>query len=192
MTAERSHLNEPNDHLTPISASQHIGPAAIGLDEDIRMASVENLNQLLVDTLALRDLYKKHHWQASGSTFHQMHLLFDKHADEQGALADAVAERVQTLGGVSLAAPHDVAENTHIDRPPKDRESTRDQLRRLLQAHEIVLMQARDMARAAAAARDDGTNDLIVSQAIRTNKTHSWFIGEHLSNATAAQGNITR
>src|SRR5207247_5036265 len=129
--------------------------------------SVEHLNQLLADTMTLRDLYKKHHWQVSGPTFYQLHLLFDKHHAEQSTLIDAIAERIQLLGGVSIAMAPDVAETTLIPRPPKGREEAPVQISRLLHAHEIVLKEARAMARRAAESGDDGTNDLIVSEIIR-------------------------
>ena len=95
---------------------------AIGLPVDVRKEIVGELNQILADTLTIRDLYKKCHWQVTGPTFYQLHLLFDKHYEEQARLADLVAERVQTLGGVSLAMAHDIAETTTIPRPP-DRKS---------------------------------------------------------------------
>jgi starvation-inducible DNA-binding protein len=164
----------------PIQAFSEVSPASIALPQAARHKSIENLNQLLADTLTLRDLYKKHHWQVSGPQFYQLHLLFDKHAGEQSELADALAERVQTLGGVSLAAAHDVVETTIIPRPPRDRESPADQFARLLHAHEVVLEESRSMARAAADAGDDGTNDLVVSDVIRTNEMQAWFISEHL------------
>src|SRR5262245_48868280 len=159
----------------------------IGLDEAVCRASAAALNQVLVDTLALRDLYKKHHWQVSGPTFYQLHLLFDKHFGEQGELADALAERVQALGGVSLAMPHDVAERTAIPRPPVGREGVPEQLARLLAAHEIILKEARTAARDAAAAGDDGTNDLLISQVIRTNEMQVWFLAEHLVDVPPAR-----
>ncbi len=152
----------------------------IALAEDIRQASVDNLNQLLADTITLRDLYKKHHWQVSGPTFYQLHLLFDKHFGEQNELVDQIAERIMMLGGVSIAMSADVAETTLIPRPPKGREEVPVQLSRLLHAHEIVLKEARAMARKAAEAGDDGTNDLLVSAVIRTNEMHVWFVAEHL------------
>lgn len=163
----------------PIQAFSQLGPAAIALSAGIRQPSISNLNQLLADTLALRDLYKKHHWQTSGSSFHQLHRLFDEFAAEQGELADEIAERVQTLGGVCLAATHDVVEATLLPRPPRDRESPPDQIARLLHAHEVVLEEARAMARAAADAGDDGSNDLIVGQVIRRNELEAWMIREH-------------
>src|SRR6516165_4011682 len=119
----------------------------IALSEQTCKESVENLNQLLADTMTLRDLYKKHHWQLSGPTFYQLHLLFDKHYEEQNDLVDTLAERIQTLGGVSLAMAPDVAETTLIPRPPKGREEVPVQISRLLHAHEIVLEEAHSMAR---------------------------------------------
>src|SRR5438105_5181274 len=88
------------------------------LEEPVRLEMTEQLNQLLADSITLRDLYKKSHWQVAGPTFYQLHLLFDKHFDEQVELVDSIAERIQLLGGVSIAMAHDVAEITRIERPP--------------------------------------------------------------------------
>jgi len=156
----------------------HLVRMPIALSEAVCRESVENLNQILADTITLRDLYKKHHWQITGPTFYQLHLLFDKHAGEQGELVDQVAERIQLLGGVSVAMAADIAETTLIPRPPKGREEPAAQISRLLHAHEIVLKEARSMARRAADAGDDGTNDLLVSDVIRTNELQGWFVAE--------------
>jgi starvation-inducible DNA-binding protein len=155
----------------------------IALDQKVCLASVNNLNQLLADTMTLRDLYKKHHWQVAGHTFYQLHLLFDKHHSEQTELIDAIAERIQLLGGISIAMAHDVAETTIIPRPPRGREEVPVQLSRILEAHEIILEEVRAMARQADEAGDDGTNDLLVSQVLRTNELETWFIAEHLVDA---------
>ena len=153
------------------------------LSQTIALASVENLNQVLADTMTLRDLYKKHHWQLAGPTFYSLHLLFDKHYEEQNELVDLLAERIQSLGGVSLAMAPDVAETTLIPRPPKGREEVPVQISRLLHAHEIILKEARSMARQAAESGDEGTNDLFVSDLIRTGEKQVWFLAEHLVDA---------
>jgi starvation-inducible DNA-binding protein len=153
------------------------------LSERVCQTSVERLNQILADTMSLRDLYKKHHWQVSGSTFYQLHLLFDKHFGEQAELVDQIAERIQALGGLSYAMAADVAENTNVPRPPKGREEVPVQISRLLTAHEIILQGARASARKAAEMGDDGTNDLLVSNVIRTNEMQVWFLAEHLVDA---------
>lgn len=173
---------QPIDHqkAQEIQPFGHIVKLPIALSETACRQSVENLNQLLADTMTLRDLYKKHHWQVAGPTFYQLHLLFDKHYEQQRELVDAIAERIQMLGGVSVAMAHDVAETTLVPRPPRGREAVPVQVSRLLHAHEIVLKEARTMARQAADAGDDGTNDLIVSSVIRTNEQQVWFVGEHV------------
>jgi starvation-inducible DNA-binding protein len=152
----------------------------IGLAESACKASVENLNQLIADTMTLRDMYKKHHWQVVGPTFYQLHLLYDKHYKEQSELVDLLAERIQTLGGVTIAMAHDVAETTNLPRLPRGRQDAPVQLSRLLYAHEVILYEARTMARQASERGDDGTNDLIVSDVIRTNELEVWFLSEHL------------
>jgi len=160
----------------------------IALDEKACVDNAGNLNQLLADTITLRDLYKKHHWQTSGPTFYQLHLLFDKHSEEQSQLIDLLAERIQTLGGVALAMAPDVAEITLIPRPPRGRESAPAQLSRLLHAHEIVLKEARTTARLAEGNDDDGTNDILVSDVIRTNELQVWFVSQHLAAAQQQGG----
>jgi starvation-inducible DNA-binding protein len=152
----------------------------IGLDENVCAQSVRMLNQILADTMTLRDLYKKHHWQVVGETFYQLHLLFDKHFAEQVELVDSIAERIQLLGGISIAMAPDVAETTKIARPPRGREEAPVQISRLLEAHETILKEAREAARQADDAGDDGTNDLLVSDLIRTNELQVWFLSEHL------------
>ena len=169
-----------NQEAAEIQAFGTIAKLPNGLSEKVCKDSVERLNQILADTMTLRDMYKKHHWQVSGPTFYQLHLLFDKHYEQQNELVDTIAERIQLLGGISVAMAHDVAETTLIPRPPKGREEVPVQISRLLHAHEVVLEEARAMARRAADAGDDGTNDLIVSDVIRTNELQVWFVAEHV------------
>jgi starvation-inducible DNA-binding protein len=179
------------DHITP-QVHQHareiqkfgtvISNLPIGLSEKIRLQLTAQLNLMLADTMTLRDLYKKSHWQVSGPTFYQLHLLFDKHYGEQVELVDLLAERIQTLGGVAIAMAHDVAEMTRISRPPQGREEVPMQISRLLQAHEQILTHARALAHEAADKGDDATNDILVSNVIRTNELQVWFVSEHLVN----------
>jgi len=150
------------------------------LEEPVRLEMTEQLNRLLADTMTLRDLYKKSHWQTSGPTFYQLHLLFDKHYNEQAKLVDAIAERIQILGGVSIAMAADVAETTDIARPPRGREEVPVQISRLLEAHRVVIGKTRKLAQRADQLGDDGTNDLLVSEVLRTSEMHVWFLSEHL------------
>jgi starvation-inducible DNA-binding protein len=154
----------------------------LDLEEPVRLEMTEQLNQLLADTMTLRDLYKKSHWQVAGPTFYQLHLLYDKHYEEQNEIVDKIAERIQLLGGVSLAMAADVAEATRIERPPRGREEVPVQISRLLDAHQLIIGDCRKLAKRASAIGDDGTNDLVVSDVLRTNELQVWFLSEHLVN----------
>jgi starvation-inducible DNA-binding protein len=163
----------------PMQSFDDLVDRRIALARKARAESVAALNPVLADTMTLGDLYRKHRWQASGATFYELHLLFDKHHGGQDELADAIAERIQVLGGVSIAMA-DVVETTMLARPPRDREEPSQQLVRLIDAHERVLYGARAAAWRAAELGDDGTHDLLVREVIRTNEKQAWFIQEHL------------
>lgn len=174
----RFHQNA--QEIQPYGTVTHALP--LELEEPVRLEMTEKLNQLLADTITLRDLYKKSHWQVTGPTFYQLHLLFDKHCSEQAELVDAIAERIQLLGGISLAMAHDIAETTQIPRPPRGREEAPVQISRLLDAHQILVRQCREFAERAEKLGDAGTNDLVVSDVLRTNEMQIWFTSQHLVN----------
>ncbi len=180
--------SKTRDRITPIQNQSArtiqkfgtvIADLPLGLSEEVRTKMTAELNLMLADTMSMRDLYKKSHWQVSGPTFYQLHLLFDKHHEEQSELVDLLAERIQTLGGVSIAMAPDVAEMTRLERPPRDREEVPVQISRLLQAHKLILENARKLAKMADDRGDDGTNDILVSNVVRTNELQVWFVSEH-------------
>jgi starvation-inducible DNA-binding protein len=170
-----------HQHAAEIQAYGTVSHALpLDLDEAVRLEMTKQLNQLLADSITLRDLYKKSHWQVAGPTFYQLHLLFDKHYGEQVEIVDTIAERIQLLGGVSIAMAPDVAETTKIERPPRGREEVPVQISRLLDAHQIIIGECRTLAARASELGDDGTNDTVVSDVLRTNELQSWFLTEHL------------
>lgn len=170
-------LNQRGEPLQTFGTLVHY---QLGLDDRARLENVELLNRILADTIVIRDMYKKAHWQVSGATFHQLHLLFEEHHQQQAAIADLVAERVQTLGGVSVATPQDVIQTSRLERAPAAREQVPEQLSRLLDAHERILIQTRVAARLADRNGDLGTNDLLMSDVLRPNEKQVWFLSEHL------------
>ena len=171
------HLHQ---HEREIQRFDQLRAMPLGLAEPVRGEVAARLNKVLSDTRILHDLYKKSHWLISGPTFYQLHLLMDKHAGEQTVLVDAVAERVQTLGAVAVGDPRHVAELTSVPRPPDGAEGVPAMLSRLLEAHELVITEARAAARRADELGDDGSNDLLVSEVLRTNELQAWFVASHL------------
>jgi starvation-inducible DNA-binding protein len=163
-----------------------IADTRIALARKARAESVTLLNRVLAGTMTLRDLYKKHLWQASGATFYPLHLLCDKHHDEQAELIDLISERILTLGGTSIAMAADVAATTLLSRPPRDREESSLQLARLADAHERVLHNVRAAARRATELGDYGTNDLLAGDVIRTNEKQAWIIHDQSQRSRAS------
>src|SRR5947207_190072 len=164
--------------IQPYGTVNHALP--LELEEPVRLEMTERLNQLLADTITIRDLYKKSHWQVAGPTFYQLHLLFDKHYDEQVELVDSIAERIQLLGGVSLAMAADVAEETQIERPPRGREEVPVQLSRLVDAHQVIIRNARTLARRSTQLGYGGPNDLATSEILLVNEVQKWCLSADL------------
>jgi len=183
-------LHQRASEIQKYGTVSHMLP--LDLEEPVRLEMTEQLNLLLADTMTLRDLYKKSHWQVAGPTFYQLHLLFDKHHGEQAEIVDTIAERIQLLGGISIAMAADVAETTRIERPPKGREEVPVQISRLLDAHQIIVSHCRELAERSTKLGDAGTNDLVVSDVLRTNELQVWFLSEHLVDAPLVIADETR
>ena len=152
----------------------------IALSAEARRESSQILNQILADTSILYALYKKHHWLVAGPTFYQLHLLFDKHAEEQLELIDLLAERVQSLGGIAVGDPRHAAELTTVPRPPDGAEEVPVMIDRLLDAHEIIIEKVRKGLDATEKNKDLGTNDLLMGDVLRRHELQVWFIAEHI------------
>lgn len=175
ITEPRLHQG-PHEYFPPHTVRH----TPIGMPAAARHPSVEALQQTLVDTIVLYNMYKKHHWQVLGPTFYQLHLLFDKHAAEQLELVDLLAERIQLLGGVVVAMPQDVAELTKIARLPKGAEPPAAQLSHLLDAHEQVIKDTRAAIDVTDKNEDYGSNDMLMGDILRRNELQSWFVSSHL------------
>ncbi|MBA2718969.1 MAG: DNA starvation/stationary phase protection protein [Chloroflexi bacterium] len=191
-TRSRASSNGTNGGQAKVSPQPRLGQSApemqrfgtlrtlpIGLPEKARVESCRILNVILSDSMVLAALYKKAHWNAAGPTFYQLHLLFDKHYEEQVELVDALAERVQMLGGISVGDPRHAAELTTIPRPPDGAEEVPVVLSRLLDAHETIIEKVRTGIDATEENKDLGTNDLLMGDVLRRHEMQVWFVAEH-------------
>ena len=152
----------------------------IAMEDDARAKSCEVLNEILADSMILYGLYKKHHWLLAGPTFYQLHLLFDKHAEEQLELVDLIAERVQSLGGIAVGDPRHAAELTTIPRPPDGAEEVAAMIDRTLEAHEITIEKVRAAITTTEEVEDWGSNDLLMGDVLRRHELQVWFLAEHV------------
>ena len=152
----------------------------IALPDKAKTASCKLLNEILSDSMVLYALYKKHHWLVAGPTFYQLHLLFDKHAEEQLELVDLIAERVQSLGGIAVGDPRHAAELTTIERAPDGAEEMPVVLDRLLAAHETILEKVRAGIETTEEIKDWGSNDMLMGDVLRCHELQVWFLAEHV------------
>ena len=152
----------------------------IGLPDKARTSSCEALNEILADSMVLYALYKKHHWLVAGPTFYQLHLLFDKHAEEQNEIIDILAERVQSLGGIAVGDPRHAAELTTIPRAPDGAEEVSVMIDRTLRAHETIIKKVRAAIKATEESEDWGSNDVLMSDVLRRHELQVWFLAEHV------------
>jgi starvation-inducible DNA-binding protein len=152
----------------------------IGLPETARRRSCRALTDILADSMVLYALYKKHHWNVAGPTFYQLHLLFDKHAEEQTELIDLLAERIQSLGGIAVGDPRHAAELTTIPRPPDGAEEVAVMIDRTLRAHETIIAKVREAIETTEAVSDWGSNDLLMGEVLRRHELQVWFLSEHV------------
>ncbi len=181
-TGNGRHSAEPklDLHGPEIQAFGSLRHLPIGLPDRARRSSCRSLNEILADSMVLYAMYKKHHWLVAGPTFYPLHLLFDKHAEEQTEIVDAVAERIQLLGGIAVGDPRHAAELTTIERPPDGAEPVAVMIDRLLEAHGVLLAKVRRAIEATEESKDWGTNDLLMSDVLRRNELQVWFLAQHV------------
>ena len=183
-SSARASRVSPEPKLAPLGVEiQRFGTTRflpIALSKEARAESCRLLNEILADSMILYALYKKHHWLVAGPTFYQLHLLFDKHAEEQLELVDEIAERVQMLGGIAVGDPRHAAELTTIARPPDGAEPVPVMIDRLLAAHEVVIQKVRRGIKTTEESEDWGSNDLLMGDVLRRHELQVWFLSEHV------------
>jgi starvation-inducible DNA-binding protein len=184
VTSTNGRRRSPEPRLAPLGNEiQRFGTlrlAPIALESTARSESCRLLNIILADSMVLYALYKKHHWLVAGPTFYQLHLLFDKHAEEQNEIVDLLAERVQSLGGIAVGDPRHAAELTTIERPPNGSEDVPAMIHRLLDAHEAIIEKVRDAIDRTEKSGDWGSNDLLMGDVLRRNELQTWFVASHV------------
>ena len=192
VTSTNGRRRSPEPRLAPLGNEiQRFGTlrlAPIALESTARSESCRLLNIILADSMVLYALYKKHHWLVAGPTFYQLHLLFDKHAEEQNEIIDLLAERVQSLGGVAVGDPRHAAELTTIDRPPNGSEDVPAMIHRLLDAHEAIIEKVRDAIDRTEKSGDWGSNDLLMGDVLRRNELQTWFVASHVVDLPLVEG----
>ena len=146
----------------------------IGIDAAKREEIARGLSRVLADSYTLYLKTHNFHWNVTGPMFQTLHLMFEAQYNELALAVDLVAERIRALGLPAPATYKQFGELSAIkedDGVPK----AQDMIRRLVEGHETVARTARDVFRAADAASDQPTCDLL-TQRMQVHEKTAWML----------------
>jgi starvation-inducible DNA-binding protein len=107
------------------------------------------LEELLVHSIKLRDLYKNARWQTADIQLRSLRILFDDHYKEQLRLVDVLLDRLRTLGGVGCVLAGPLLQDTQFSSVLRGRVSPIRLLHALMDAHDAAVGAARPDANSA-------------------------------------------
>jgi starvation-inducible DNA-binding protein len=147
------------------------------------------LEELLAQTIGLRNLYRNARWQTADIHFRRLRQLFDRHYQEQLRLVDLLIERIRTLGGERQIFASNFLQGTRFACALRDNKTAGRLLSELLDAHESVLITGQPNG---SAMNDQWAHDIAIGQVVLTNDAQSSSIGDHLANFESKQGFLRR
>ncbi len=153
---------------------------APGLDEADAVRIVDLLQSRLHACNDLHLTLKHVHWNVVGPHFIAVHEMLDPQVDAARAMADAVAERIATLGGSPKGTPGSIVAERDWDDYSLGRASTQEHLAALDLVYRGVITTYRD-AIAEMEKLDVVTQDLLIGQTEQLEQFH-WFIRAHLED----------
>jgi starvation-inducible DNA-binding protein len=138
------------------------------------------LNDLLMHSLTLRDLYKSARWQTADVQFRGLRAVFDDHYKEQLRLVDVLLDRLRMLGGTGRALAGRLVQGTQFSSALRGEPSLIRLLRDLLDAHDAVLAAVRSGANGDEYANTAPSRDFAVGQVVLVNDTQFQSISDQL------------
>jgi starvation-inducible DNA-binding protein len=145
-----------------------------GIPEQARKEISEGLSRLLADTYTLYLKTQGYHWNVMGPMFRTLHLAFEEEYIDLRDAADAIAERIRSLGNHAPASFAEFGRLASVHDEEGAPEAM-EMVRRLLEGHETVIRTAREVVSAAEAARDVATADLVTSR-IEIHEKTAWML----------------
>ena len=158
---------------------QKLYSSRIDLPEEVRVKTIEILNQTLAATLDLKTQTKQAHWNVKGMNFYQLHELFDEIATELEEYVDLVAERVTALGGTAMGTARIAAERSILSEYDLDAVSGVEHVTALADRFGAYAKHVRDAIDRTDEIGDADTADLY-TEISRTIDKRLWFLEAHI------------
>ena len=163
-------FDSANDQLIYSLKKEH----PVGCDECL-VETVMQLEELLVHSVLLRDLYKIARWQTCNGELCRMHQLFESHYKEQLHLVDVLIDRVRMLGGAGRVFACDFLKGSQFSSEVRGHRTPGPMVDVLLDTHELVL----NVARPVKATEDHRwANEFAVGLVVLTNDLQSVSLGK--------------
>lgn len=151
----------------------------IGISKNHLQEVSEKLNVLLADETVLYIKTRGYHWNVEGIEFAALHEFYEEQYTELEKIIDAVAERVRKIGHYSVASMAEYVKMSNL----VEQEMTSDpkkQLANLLDDHETISRELREMIPAVEDTYDDvGTADFLTGL-LQDHEEMAWMIRAHL------------
>ena len=163
----------------PITAEPSYTVPGLSLEEGGSVA--QQLQQRLNAYNDLHLTLKHVHWNVVGPHFISVHQMIDPQVEVVRAFADAVAERIATLGSSPQGTPATIVAQRDWNDYSIGRAGAIEHLAALDQVYIGVITSTREVADAVEDV-DPVTNDLLIGQLGELEQFH-WFVRAHLENA---------
>ena len=151
----------------------------IGISAEDRQQIAGGLSKLLADSYSLYLKTHNYHWNVEGPMFNTLHLMFEQHYTELATAVDEIAERIRALGVKAPGSYTAFGRLTKIDEATGD-ESAEEMIRQLVIGQETVARTAREAIKAADAASDEPTADLL-TQRMQIHEKNAWMLRSMLA-----------
>ena len=151
----------------------------IGINAEDRQQIADGLSKLLADSYSLYLKTHNYHWNVEGPLFNTLHLMFEQHYTELATAVDEIAERIRALG---VKAPGSYAAFSELTRVGEGggNETAEEMIRELVKGQETVARTAREAFKAAEAAHDEPTADLL-TQRMQIHEKNAWMLRSMLA-----------
>ncbi len=153
----------------------------IGIAEKNLQKSIKILTVLLADEMTLYIKTRKFHWNVSGSSFMELHQLFQVQYKELEESVDLIAERINKLGGKTIGTMKEFADHTRLVELPNKYPNKSEMLKELLTDYEQVITEMRkDIEDATVKSKDIGTVDFLTGL-LEQHETTAWILRRYLN-----------
>ena len=152
----------------------------IGISEK-KLSSVNTmLSSVLSNEMTLYIKTRKFHWNVSGSSFMELHKLFENHYKQLDESIDEVAERINKLGGNTIGTMQEFLKISIIKEAPGKYDSSKEMIKQLLKDHETVIVELRGNVKDCLEKYEDaGTTDFLTGLMVE-HETIAWTLRRYL------------